>query len=287
MLRYYSYYSVGGYKDFYLGSSQSDVDATYYLPLLPILEEQAKEDAEAANKLEQLKCLPPIKQLSAEESFFLPVTARTMFSHSGYKLLYRHLEGNYYALALRDLSSTKKDEYNRSIPFMFVITGDTAEDLKSLDSLAVYFASHIKSVEVMLSKYLYMDYEKNGLKFELKKFNDWILSLLSKVDCVLPTTCGNIHIHARNNAAALLVLPEGISMEMAVTEQKLNNMEIKSVKEIEILAKDDPDRLVKQMIKLTEDLETERQLNLRIKKFVFAVGIVCFLIGALIAGCCS
>ena len=35
MLRYYSYYSVGGYKDFYLGSNADQFDASYYLSLLP------------------------------------------------------------------------------------------------------------------------------------------------------------------------------------------------------------------------------------------------------------
>ena len=48
MLRYYSYYSVGGYKDFYLGSNADQFDASYYLSLLPVWEKRAqeKEDAE-------------------------------------------------------------------------------------------------------------------------------------------------------------------------------------------------------------------------------------------------
>ena len=61
MLRYYSYYSVGGYKDFILGTNQSGVEATYYLPLLPALEERAKDDAEVSKTLQSLKRLPRIK----------------------------------------------------------------------------------------------------------------------------------------------------------------------------------------------------------------------------------
>lgn len=38
MLRYYSYYSVGGYKDFYLGSNADQFEASYYLSLLPVWE---------------------------------------------------------------------------------------------------------------------------------------------------------------------------------------------------------------------------------------------------------
>ena len=50
MLRYYSYYSVGGYKDFILGTSEDKQEATYYLPLLPVLEERAKTDEDAAKQ---------------------------------------------------------------------------------------------------------------------------------------------------------------------------------------------------------------------------------------------
>ena len=50
MLRYYSYYSVGGYKDFILGTSEDKQEATFYLPLLPVLEERAKTDEDAAKR---------------------------------------------------------------------------------------------------------------------------------------------------------------------------------------------------------------------------------------------
>lgn len=55
MLRYYSYYSVGGYKDFILGTSEEKQEATYYLPLLPVLEERAKTDEDAAKLFDQQK----------------------------------------------------------------------------------------------------------------------------------------------------------------------------------------------------------------------------------------
>lgn len=287
MLRYYSYYSVGGYKDFILGTNQSCVEATYYLPLLPVLEERAKEDTEEAKRLELLKCLPRIQQLSAEETHNLPVSARTMFSHAGYKLIYRHLEGDYYALALRDIPDKNKDEHGRAIPFMFVITGDCTEDLKTLDILATYFANHIKSVESVLSQYLYMDIEKNGLKFEVAKFNDWIRTIInSNPSFILPTTKGKIFIQSKRNSVALLVIPEGISEQKSITEQKLSNMEITSVKEIEILSKEDPERLIKQMLALTEELKNERKQNALIKKGIIAAGVGGFVVGALIAGCC-
>ena len=44
MIHYYTYYSVGGYKDMYLGSEASEVERAYYLPLLDVEERQAKEE---------------------------------------------------------------------------------------------------------------------------------------------------------------------------------------------------------------------------------------------------
>ena len=101
MLRYYSYYSVGGYKDFILGTSEEKQEATYYLPLLPLLEERAKTDEDAAKLFDQQKDLPKIQQLSAEQPFNLPTSARVLFSHAGYKLLYKHLEYPCYIFRLQ------------------------------------------------------------------------------------------------------------------------------------------------------------------------------------------
>ena len=63
-------------------------------------------------------------------------------------------------------------------------------------------------------------------------------------------------------------------------------MNITSVKEIEILSKEDPERLVKQMLALTEELKDERKQNALIKKGVIVAGVGGLLVGALIASCC-
>ena len=287
MLRYYSYYSVGGYKDFILGTSDSKQEATYYLPLLPVLEERAKEDTDAAKQFEQLNKLPKIHQLSATETYSLPVSARPLFSHAGYKLIYKHLEDNSFALALRNITDNTKDEHGRTIPFMFVIVGDTKEDVRVLDILSTYFACNIKGVENILSRLLYMDIEVNGLKFELAKFNAWINKVVSnESSTILPTRNGSISIHAQPNNVALLVLPEGISEQKAITEQKLDTMEIISVKEIEILSKEEPERLVKQILSIAEELKEERKKNATFKKGMIAAGAAGLFVGALIAIFC-
>lgn len=288
MLRYYSYYSVGGYKDFILGTSEDKHEATYYLPLLPVLEERAKTDANITKQVAQLKDLPQIHQLSAYDTYDLPESARKLFSHAGYKLIYKYLEGDYYALALRNISSVKaKDEHGRVIPFMFVILGDCKNDLNVLDVLATYFACNIKAVENVLSKFLFMDIDTNGLKFELNKFNLWVKDIAANNPSnILPTMKGGLSIHAKNNNVALLVLPEGISEQKAITEQSLKSMELTSVKEIEILSKEEPERLIKQILSITEELKEERKKNAAIKKGMIAAGAAGLLVGALIASCC-
>lgn len=287
MLRYYSYYSVGGYKDFILGTSEDKQEATYYLPLLPVLEERAKTDEDAAKLFEQQKDLPKIQQLSAELPFNLPTSARVLFSHAGYKLLYKHLEGDYYALALRNISANTKDEHERSVPFMFVITGNTKHDVEVLNILATYFACNIKGVENILSKYLFMDIDVNGLKFELAKFNSWVNNIISNnSSTILPTMNGGKSINAQNNKVTLLVLPDGITEQKAITEQKLETMEITSVKEIDVLSKENPERLVKQILSIAEELKEERKKNATFKKGMIAAGAAGLFVGAFIASCC-
>ena len=278
---------MGGYKDFILGTSEDKQEATYYLPLLPVLEERAKTDEDAAKVFDQQKDLPKIQQLSAEQPFNLPTSARVLFSHAGYKLLYKHLEGDYYALALRNISANTKDEHERSVPFMFVITGNTKDDVEVLNILATYFACNIKGVEAILSNYLFMDIDVNGLKFELAKFNSWIKSIISNnSSTILPTMNGGKSINAQNNKVTLLVLPDGITEQKAITEQKLETMEITSVKEIEVLSKENPERLVKQILYIAEELKEERKKNATFKKGMIAAGAAGLFVGAFIASCC-
>lgn len=287
MLRYYAYYSVGGYKDFILGDSQSKDEARYYLPLLPLLEERAENDLETRKQVDVLKSLPKIFQLSSEQTYHLPVSARVLFSHAGYKLIYRHLEGESYALALRDIPNRTKDGIGRSIPFSFLITGDTADDVKCLGQLAVYFATHPRSVEEMFSMYLAMDIASNGLKFELKKFNLWVNEITTSCYHPLPTLQGAIKLQAKPGSAPLLIVPQGIPEEKVISEQKLEGMETVIVKETDILSSENPERLVKQILELSEALKEERRMNSYLKKAVIAAGVGGFLAGSLITGCGS
>lgn len=286
MLKYYSYYSVGGYKDFMLGDSESKEDATFYFPLLPVFEERALNNSEAAKQVAELKALPEIKQLSSENTYGLPSSANVLFSHAGYKLIYKHLEGDKYALALRDISPNSKDETGRSIPFLFVIIGDSS-DVRTLDILAAYMACNVKQVEKILSQLLYMDMEKNGLRFELAKLNKWIIEIVKQSpSTTIPTISGGQKIHAIKNKVALILLPSGITMTKAVSEQNLKTNEIVAVPQSEVISKEDPDKLVDLLFHVSKQLQDERKRNELMKKGLLAAGIGGFLVGSIIASCC-
>lgn len=286
MLKYYSYYSVGGYKDFILGDSESKDESTYYFSLLPILEERAKNDREAAKQVEELKALPEIKQLSADNAYGLPASAKILFSHAGYKLIYKHLEADKYALAIRDISPKTKDETGRCIPFLFVIIGDSNTDIHILDILATYMACNLMQVENFLSQILYMDMKKNGLRFDLAKLNKWIKDVINTCPSVmLPCISGGIKIHAHRNSVALLLLPNGVSKEKAISEQKIEANQIITVPQSEVISKEDPEKLVDLLLNVSKQLREEKKLNEKMKKGIIAAGIGGFLFGSLIASC--
>lgn len=285
MLRYYSYYSVGGYKDFLLGNNESKEESTYYFPLLPILKERAKNEPDAAKQVAELSVLPAIKQLAADNAYELPDSARVLFSHAGYKLIYKHLEGDKYAIALRGIPNKVKDEAGRSIPFLFVIVGDTNADVRVLDILATYIAGNIKTTETLLSQLLYMDAEMNGLRFDLSKFNAWIFSTIKQFPSnSLPSISGGVKVHAYQNRVALLVLPKGITPDKAIKEQKISTGDIVMMKESEIISKEDPEKLIEQLLAMAEELKAQRRKNDLMKKGAVVAGVGGFILGA-IAGC--
>ena len=286
MLSYYSYYSIGGYKDLFLGTNNNKEEATYYLPLLPVLEERAKNDAEIVKVVGELKSLPAIKQLSEVNSYGLPNSAKVLFSHAGYKLIYKHLEGDKYALALRDIPNQTKDESGRSIPFLFVIVGDTNADIKILDILASYMVSNIRSIETQIGKFIYTDIEKNGLRFDIAKFNSWISKIImGNKSTSIVTTTGSVTVHAYRNRVAMLLLPDGISIQKAIAEQKISTEDIIASKISEIISKDDPDKLVEQITRISKELNEEKHKNSKMKKGILLSGLLGFILGAFVVGC--
>lgn len=286
MLRYYSYYSIGGYKDLYLGSDDDKSEETFYLPLLTVLEEEAKTDENARRQFDELNILPKIYQLSDKNNYGLPSGAASLFSHAGYKVLYKHVQGKTHALAIRDITCAAKDEMGRSIPFLMVITGDTPNDVRKLDIITTYITSYLKSFEETISSFLGYDRDKNGLRFKLTEFNSWIDRIVQESNSnKVVSTSGVIRVNASSGKVALLILPSGINKQAAIDEQNLVEYDIITANMNDIICKSDTERLISQLEETTEELNRVKASYAMMKKTAIGAGIIGFIMGLVLRSC--
>lgn len=284
MLKYYSYYNVGGYKDMFLGDSSMNAEKTYFLPLLPVWKKKAAAgDNEMATKIETLEKLPPIKLVTSGESQGLPRRAKTLFSHGGYKAILTSSDSGETIFAIRDIESSSKDESGRSIPFLLVVVGSSENDKHFLEKVAVYASSHLETFSQKISSFFSYDSEKNGLAFALSKFTNYIRKIVEQSSNSLLTTRGEVVIESKMTDVPLLLVPEGISHSLALQEQGLSDKKVNVIDMIEVLPLDNPDKL----IGLLKGLKVRRKSSLfSDKRVVFLLGgaaIVGFLIGFFIA----
>ena len=280
MLKYYSYYSVGGYKQFFLGDMGKDVEYTYYFPLISFLEDEAKNNETVTARVEELKALPKIEPLSESNTFGLALAAQPMLKEDGYKLIYRHLGGDMHALAIRDLSNNAKDDMGNPIPFIFVITGEGRKDLQALDVLAAYMANNLGKAQTAIAGFIGMNNELNGLEFSLAKCNAWIDEVLKeqKSKHVLSTE-GSIEVRAQEGGAALMVLPENWTKEEAMEEQGLGGKKVNSVALKDLISMDNPEKMLAQMEIMAERITAEKKKVRRWKIFLIVATIAALILG--------
>ncbi len=169
MIRYYAYYSCGGYKDLYLGNSSDTVEYTFFLPLFPIWRSGAKP--EYADKLKQAEDLQQIEVVSKDNNFGFPTQAKNLFSHGGYRVIYLTLSNGNTCFCVRDIINGTKDEESRDIPFNILITASGEDDIKRLDAYALYSLSHIKELYDSLAPLFSYDYKVNGIRFNIAQIS--------------------------------------------------------------------------------------------------------------------
>lgn len=245
MLKYYSYYNVGGYKDMYLGDSSMNAPETYYLPLLAIWKKKASSgDADAESKIKSVENLAKIQLLSSKENLGLPQEAETMFSHGGYKVLYTVGANGESIFAIRDIESESKDESGRTIPFLMVVVGNTEKDAKILEKIATYASSHLESFSKELATLFYYNADINGVVFKLSTINSIVKKISDDGNNNLLAIDGVHTIESKKGLVSLLVLPEGISKEMAISEQNLKGKTVQAVSINQILPLDNQKKLV-------------------------------------------
>lgn len=214
MIKYYAYYNHGGYKDFYLGSSEDTDFSRYFLPLLSVYE----NDVSMTEKVNEWKKLPTIINLSTETNEYnYPKQARVMMSHAGYKLQYRIID-NRGVLALRDIGGNK-DSYGRSCPFVMMMVADTEEDKQALRKICSFAWKNTGKVEAILKNLFVNDFEVNGLRFDLGRLNDSVLQIISSTEDLIDE---NPH----NRPVVFFIVPSDIRFVTAFEEQQISKDDV-------------------------------------------------------------
>lgn len=240
MFRYYSYYSVGGYKDFYLGDSSLSYEYMYYLPLLDIQEKKATEAKDKTKQafINKAKALPKINIITINNDYGFPNKAIPLVSHGGYDIIFSHMGGPKYALILRDIDSNSADESGRRIPFLFMIVSDTEDDSIKLAGISCYWANYKKSVSVKIASLLGYDNEYNGLRFALSEFNNWIQAV-STAPNIIELVNGKRKIWPRQGEVSLLIAHTSITKDFINKELRLDKMVVNLIPSSKVLQLND------------------------------------------------
>lgn len=275
MLKYYSYYNVGGYKDMFLGDSSMSSTETYYLPLLAIWKKKANSgDSEAESKVRSVENLPKIQLLSSKDSFDLPEDAELLFSHGGYKVILTTGSKGESIFAIRDIESDVKDESGRTMPFLLIIVGTTPDDARILEKVTAYASSHLDSFSKKISSLFFYDADINGVVFKLADMESIVRKIDNEGNNSLLTLDGVKTIESKRGAVSLLVLPEGLSKDLAMTEQGLKGKSVLSIPVQQILPLDNQ----KELIALLKNIKDARSLLFGDRR------ILCIIGGAVILG---
>lgn len=244
MLRYYTYYSVGGYKDLYLGNSEMTEEYTYFLPLLSIMRKEAEESSDEEQKKQVIHAekLPKILMINRKENHGLPSNAIRFMSHGGYKLVYTMGDNAHTSmLVLRNISRDSKDESGHAIPFLLMIVADTREDIARLEQIAAYWSNHLQSVSKKIASLLGYDAQENGLRFSLKAFNEWIKTC--ETFATVRTFAGEKAIISRPDWIGILIMSEGLSEAFIRKELQLEQKKGLFIRESWVCPLDDPKRM--------------------------------------------
>lgn len=167
MIRYYTYYSCGGYKDLYIGDDTDQVDARYFVPLLNVWKKSEKP--EMTEKVARAGNVQHVKLITNTDNVGFPSECSLMFSHGGYNAIYRTLKDGRTCLCIRDISNNSKDEEGRDIPFNFLFLADGDDSIKKLDTLALHYLTNESQIKSMIADAISYEPFINGVKFDLYK----------------------------------------------------------------------------------------------------------------------
>lgn len=210
MIKYFAYYSVGGYKDMYLGNSEMKEEHTYYSPFYSQWKSNTLPEKFIDRMKEQFEYLdkqPHIKILTATDED-LPKDAGKFVSHSGFKLACCTLNNGSTTIALKDLNGCEKDENERSIPFMLQLLSDDAE---TQIALADYIRTHLETEEKFFANLFEYNANYNCLQFNIAKLNAWIKDAIENKVHAVKDISATRRLH-------MLVLSKGVTKEYVLSE---------------------------------------------------------------------
>lgn len=216
MIRLYAYYSCGGYKDMYLGSSDTAASPSYFLPLLPVMKKRGRTDE--VEKIKYQESLQHVCIVTSSESYGFPADAANMFSHGAYKAVYRTLQDGSSCLSMHDIPSNETDEEGRDIPFTLMFVADGEEDSAKLDSMAAALLKDMTAWQQLFTSLFAYDPTVNGIKFDLPKIMARINDTKQESNCYIDRT--------QSKNVAYLMLNENNGVKIALKEQNLKREEV-------------------------------------------------------------
>ena len=278
MLRYYTYYSVGGYKDLYLGNSTMNQEATYFLPLLSIQRKRAESSGEKIEleAVARKEALPKILHVTQSNTCDMPKVASRLISHGGYKLIFLHESNARTILVLRDIIGENKDESGRAVPFLMMVTADTTTDSELLLRIAAYWSNHIEEVSQRMASFITYEKDLNGTRFALRDFNDWLLT--AKVDFpIVETTKGDVKIE---DSESMMLLSSGLSPSAIKKELDLPEKGVRIIPTNLVLPLDAPAKAKNMLAKAHAEatLLRKRKLVYYAIGGAIAIGIIAYVI---------
>lgn len=216
MIRLYAYYSCGGYKDMYLGSSDTAASPSFFLPLLPVMKKRGRTDE--VEKIKYQESLQHVCIVTSSESYGFPADAANMFSHGAYKTVYRTLQDGSSCLSMHDIPSNETDEEGRDIPFTLMFVADGEEDSAKLDCMAAALLKDTAAWQQLFTSLFAYDPTVNGIKFDLPKIMARINDTKQESNCYIDRT--------QSKNVAYLMLNENNGVKIALKEQNLKREEV-------------------------------------------------------------
>lgn len=211
MIKYYAYYSFGGYKDMLLGNSDmKNVREVFYSPFYEQWRKSGEIGCTTGRMKEQMIELDQrqhITILTKENSSKIPSSALTFVTHSGFELVCCRLQSGQTTVAIKDLKGGVRDEYGRDTPFMLQLIGD---DDRQMLLLCESVRRHWQDTTDLLSGLFVYNVELNALQCNLGILNDWVKEVLAN-----PIAIGEIQNKCR---LPIVVISDGVSVDYLAKE---------------------------------------------------------------------